>query len=557
MESDAVVGVFCRRWGVPLIDGGTVRLPRIVGLGRALDLILTGRPVGADEALAIGFANRVVAPGDGARRGRGAGRRAGRVPAGLPALGPRVGLRSTRQARCRTRSASSSGTGSRCSPRRCAARPASRPARVGTARSAQRTAVAERRPTRSAGIQPGYADWLIKTSLAPTSVIAPPVSVFAVGLALRLGAVAASRGGLGGNYGYDPSVYYTAADAFVHGRMPYRDFVLLHPPGLMLVLAPFAVLGRLTTDSTGFVAGNVALAVLGAANALLVYLVARQLGTTRPAARLGGMFYAVWYGAVYAELSIRLEPLGSFAFLLGMLALTRDRPQHLRRDTVLAGAAFGFALSVKMWWAAPLVIAALWLARGADRRRRVPAFLAGTAATVVVVEGPFFTMAPTAMWHMVVTEQLGRPSLVPFLYRTITFSTLHGAIASIRGTAEIAASVAFGVVVIALLAAAARLPAARLAVLIAAAQIVVLLTVRPSSRSTSTTPPRRSRSSSPRRRTPPGSGGATASGRDRSRRSSRPPRASPSAGCWCTRSASSNGSPPTSLPTRSRTCAAS
>jgi enoyl-CoA hydratase len=63
MEQDAVVGVFCRRWGVPLIDGGTVRLPRIVGLGRALDLILTGRPVHADEALAIGFANRVVPPG--------------------------------------------------------------------------------------------------------------------------------------------------------------------------------------------------------------------------------------------------------------------------------------------------------------------------------------------------------------------------------------------------------------------------------------------------------------------------------------------------------------
>jgi len=63
MESDAVIGVFCRRWGVPLIDGGTVRLPRIVGLGRALDLILTGRAVGADEALAIGFANRVVPPG--------------------------------------------------------------------------------------------------------------------------------------------------------------------------------------------------------------------------------------------------------------------------------------------------------------------------------------------------------------------------------------------------------------------------------------------------------------------------------------------------------------
>jgi len=63
MEDDAVLGVFCRRWGVPLIDGGTVRLPRIVGHGRAMDLILTGRPVGAAEAAAIGLANRVVPKG--------------------------------------------------------------------------------------------------------------------------------------------------------------------------------------------------------------------------------------------------------------------------------------------------------------------------------------------------------------------------------------------------------------------------------------------------------------------------------------------------------------
>jgi enoyl-CoA hydratase len=63
VEEDAVLGVFCRRFGVPLIDGGTVRLPRIVGLGRALDLILTGRPVHADEALRIGLADRVVPTG--------------------------------------------------------------------------------------------------------------------------------------------------------------------------------------------------------------------------------------------------------------------------------------------------------------------------------------------------------------------------------------------------------------------------------------------------------------------------------------------------------------
>ena len=63
-DTSAVFGVFCRRWGVPLIDGGTARLPRIVGQGHAMDMILTGRPVDAEEARSMGLANRVAAAGE-------------------------------------------------------------------------------------------------------------------------------------------------------------------------------------------------------------------------------------------------------------------------------------------------------------------------------------------------------------------------------------------------------------------------------------------------------------------------------------------------------------
>ena len=92
-EVSTVFGVFCRRWGVPLIDGGTVRLPRIVGHGNAMDMILTGRPVGAEEALRMGLANRVVA--------EGAALAAALALAGEIAAFPQQCLRADRRSACR------------------------------------------------------------------------------------------------------------------------------------------------------------------------------------------------------------------------------------------------------------------------------------------------------------------------------------------------------------------------------------------------------------------------------------------------------------------------
>jgi enoyl-CoA hydratase len=79
-SATATFGVFCRRWGVPLVDGGTVRLPRLIGHSRALDMILTGRGIGADEALAWGLANRVTGPGEALAEARSLAAEIARFP---------------------------------------------------------------------------------------------------------------------------------------------------------------------------------------------------------------------------------------------------------------------------------------------------------------------------------------------------------------------------------------------------------------------------------------------------------------------------------------------
>ncbi|MGN6741961.1 MAG: glycosyltransferase 87 family protein [Amnibacterium sp.] len=221
---------------------------------------------------------------------------------------------------------------------------------------------------------------------------------------VRLGMVLHGAG-LDGNYGYDNGVYFAAATALVHGRMPYADFVLLHPPGVVLALAPFAALGSLTHDSVGFEAARVGWMLLGAVNSMLVVRAARQWGTT--AAVAGGLFYALWTPAALTEIETRLEPLVTLGLLLALGVLLRPRATITSRGLVLAGVALGFAVGVKIWAAAPLVVLLLWCVWRLGWRSGLR-LAAGAAAGAAAVCLPFAVNAPSAMVRMVVGDQLGR-----------------------------------------------------------------------------------------------------------------------------------------------------
>ncbi|GAB3494318.1 glycosyltransferase 87 family protein [Flexivirga lutea] len=250
-----------------------------------------------------------------------------------------------------------------------------------------------------------------------------PIAVFALALVLRLGVVL-RKGGFHGIIGYDCGVYFAGSDALLHGRLPYRDFTMVHPPAITLVLTPFAALTRLMTDWHAFIVATLFFCLLGAANAVLVVLLCRRLGMARRGALVAGLFYAAWFGSVIAEFEVKLEPLGNFFLLLGLLALLRDQRRPGRWSAVLAGAVIGLPLTVKIWWVVPVLLIIVW--HGHCRRSVRPAVhaLLGAAAAVTAVCLPFFLADPAAMWQSVITGQLGRPRTSPIIGRLAEMTTV-------------------------------------------------------------------------------------------------------------------------------------
>ncbi len=214
-------------------------------------------------------------------------------------------------------------------------------------------------------------------------------------------------GGLFGFGNYDDGVYYASATGLVHGLLPYRDFLLLHPPAMPVLLAPFAAVAQLTSDSFGFAAARVAWMLLGAANAVLIWKILRPIGLV--AAAFGGFGYAVFHPAVYSDKSTLLESPATTALLIAILLLQplarADSLSHGR--AIVAGALLGLTMTIKIWGVVTLLIVLGWLLLIRRYGVALRVLIASAAATTVICL-PFFAAAPTAMWNQIVRDQLTR-----------------------------------------------------------------------------------------------------------------------------------------------------
>lgn len=294
-------------------------------------------------------------------------------------------------------------------------------------------------------------------------------------------------GGLYGDFGqYDDGVYFAAATALVHGRLPYRDFLLLHPPGMMYLLAPFAALGNITGTATAFAVARVAFMALGAVNTALVMVAASNW--SRRAAIAAGLLYAVMPAAVMVERTTWLIAPQNTLLLIALCVLLQPRAAGITpslRRSALAGGLAGLAVGIQIWGIVPLAVMLVWLAVQGRHASggwfpRAAAFSAAAFVTAGIVWLPFLMLAGEPLLRYVVVDQLGRPPLHgPMIVRLRALEGLPlngSAVARIPGW--LLASVLAGIVAVVTWAAWRR-PGIRLPALLAGAQLLVLFVLPP------------------------------------------------------------------------------
>ena len=218
--------------------------------------------------------------------------------------------------------------------------------------------------------------------------------------------VLARPGYLLGVTGYDDGVQFGDAVRLVSGVIPYRDFVVVQPPGSILLMAPVALLGKATGAAWGLAIARLLTAAADTACVVLLGLLVRHRGPV--AAGIACGIYAVYPDALVAAQTFLLEPwLNLFCLIGALLVFDGDQLAQGRR-LAWGGAAFGCAVAVKLWALVPLAVIGLLAAR---QPRRLGLFAAGVVAGLAAPVLPFLAMAPAGLTKDVVVSQFVRANL--------------------------------------------------------------------------------------------------------------------------------------------------
>jgi hypothetical protein len=251
----------------------------------------------------------------------------------------------------------------------------------------------------------------------PSPAVENAVLVTATAVALALRVYQLTRPGyLLGVSEYDDGVYFGSAVLLVHGYLPYRDFILVQPPGITMLMTPVAVLTQGLGTAWGMGVGRMLTAVAGGAAAGLGGLLVRHRGVL--AVLLTSGILAVYPSSVRSARTVLLEPWLVLFCLLGALAVfDGDRPARGRR-LAWGGVAFGFAGAVKVWAILPVVVV-LVLILVARQVRGALLYVGGVAVGFLVPVLPFAWQAPRIFFRSVVMAQLARTDTVhtPLSYR--------------------------------------------------------------------------------------------------------------------------------------------
>ncbi len=218
---------------------------------------------------------------------------------------------------------------------------------------------------------------------------------------------------------YDDGVWFGTSVRLAHGIFPYRNFVDDQPPGVPVVMLPFALLSRSVGTATAFAAARVVVPLFETVGVVALGWMLRHRGALTVAVACGAM--AMYPVSLIDQRTVMLEPFCATFCMLGLAAVfDGDKLSGRTGRLAVGGAFFGLAGSCKAFALLPFVVVAATLLASPLRRRLLP-FVAGTAGAFAIVCGPFFVLAPNAFVHDVIVTQISRTGTVePSVYDRLT-----------------------------------------------------------------------------------------------------------------------------------------